>query len=85
MAAQAVAPSSSSTPSWANGPEVAAISQMVMGELAEVPPPPPELHPAATPTTRTALAAALPTTLRRRERSGSLARTACGFRKNRRA
>src|SRR5580693_3049095 len=64
MAAQAVAPSSSSTPSWANGPEVAAISQMVMGELAEVPPPPPgEAHPAATPTTRTALAAALPTSL----------------------
>src|SRR6202161_2222453 len=79
MAAQAVAPSSSSTPSWANGPEVAAISQTVMGELAEVPPPPPELHPAATPTTRTALAAALPTTLRRRERRGSLGRTGCAF------
>src|SRR6202042_2260012 len=54
MAAQAVAPCSSSTPSWANGPEVAAISQMVMGELAELPPPPPPLepHPAAAAPTR---------------------------------
>jgi hypothetical protein len=84
MFAQAVAPSSSLTPSWLKGPDVAPISQMVMGELAE-PPPPPELHPAATPTTRTALAAALLTTRRRRERSRSLAAAACGFRKNRRA
>ena len=38
MAAQAVAPSSSLMPSWANGPEVAAISQMVMGELADAAP-----------------------------------------------
>src|ERR1700744_1411272 len=50
MAAQAVAPSSSSTPSWANGPDVAAISQIVIGEFDELPPP--ELHPAATPATR---------------------------------
>ena len=58
MAAQAVAPSSSLVPSWAKGPEVAAISQMVMGELADAPPPPPELHPAATPATRSAPAVA---------------------------
>ena len=41
MAAQAVAPSSSLVPSALNGPDVAAISQMVMGELADAPPPPP--------------------------------------------
>ena len=40
-------------------------------------------NPAATPATRTALAAALPTTRRRRERSGSLARAAHGFLRNR--
>src|SRR6202012_1545296 len=56
MAAQAVAPSSSSVPSWAKGPDVAAISQMVMGELADPPPPPPELHAAAPPPTRRATA-----------------------------
>ena len=55
MAAQAVAPSSSLSPSWANGPDVAAISQTVRGVPdAALLPPPPELHPAARPATRTA-------------------------------
>ena len=81
MAAQAVAPSSSSVPSALNGPDVAAISQMVSWELAE--PPPPELHPAATPAARTAPAAAAPRTLSRRVGCGSLARTPCGLRKDR--
>src|SRR6201996_3909728 len=84
MSAQAVAPSSSSTPSTLNGPDVAPISQTVMGELAEVPPPP-ELHPAATPATRTMPAAAVPRARRRRGRCGSLAAAACGFLKKRRA
>src|SRR5215471_12508872 len=65
MAAQAVAPSSSLVPSALNGPEVAAISQMVMGELADPPPPPPELHAAASPATRTAPAAAPPSDFNR--------------------
>src|SRR6202012_4140784 len=85
VAAQAVAPSSSLVPSWANGPEVAAISQMVMGELAEAPPPPPELHPAATPATRSTPAAAPPRTFSRRMRGGAPATPAPGFLGKRRA
>src|ERR1700724_3856105 len=85
MAAQAVAPSSSSVPSALNGPDVAAISQMVMGELADAPPPPPELHPAATPATSSAPAAALPRTFGRRMRDGTLAKTVSGFLGKRRA
>src|ERR1700722_12391256 len=82
MSAQAVAPSSSLVPSWAKGPEVAAISQMTMGELAD-PPPPPELHPAA-PAMRSAPAAAPPRTFSRRARDGTLA-NAPGFLGERRA
>src|SRR6185437_9190749 len=83
MAAQAVAPSSSLVPSALNGPDVAAISQIVMGELAEPPPPPPppppELHPAATPATRSAPAVARPRTFSRRARDGTAAAAALGF------
>src|SRR5579863_1461630 len=80
MAAQAVAPSSSLVPSALNGPDVAAISQMVMGEPADPPPPPPpELHPAATPATRSAPAAARPRTFSRRGREGTPAGAAPEF------
>src|SRR5579859_4772892 len=82
MAAQAVAPSSSLVPSALNGPDVAAISQIVSWELPE--PPPPELHPAAAPATRTALAAAALRTLSWREGRGSLAGTPRAFRKKER-
>src|SRR6202161_922313 len=41
IAAQAVAPSSSSTPSWAKGPDVAPISQMTRGALDDPLAPPP--------------------------------------------
>src|SRR5215472_19043424 len=84
MAAQAVAPSSSLVPSALNGPEVAAISQMVMAELAP-PPPPPELHAAAAPATRSAPAAARPRTLSRPARDGTPAWTAGRLRGERRA
>src|SRR3984957_15136888 len=84
MAAQAVVPSSSLVPSWANGPEVAAISQMVIGELAE-PPPPPELHPAAAPASSSAPAAALPRAFSRRGRDGTVAGAAAGVRGESRA
>src|SRR5579871_2158963 len=79
MAAQAVAPSSSLVPSALNGPDVAAISQMVMGELADPPPPPPELHAAAAPATRSAPAAARPMTFSRRGRQGTPAGAALSF------
>src|SRR5689334_21860426 len=79
MAAQAVAPSSSSLPSALNGPDVAAISQIVMGELADPPPPPPEEHPAATPARRSAPAAARPRTFSRRATEGTRAGAAPGF------
>src|SRR6185437_11092017 len=70
LSAQAVAPSMSLVPSWLNGPDVAAISQMVLGELADPPPPPPppEERAAATPATRRAPAAARPRAFSRRAR-----------------
>jgi hypothetical protein len=83
--AHAVAPNSSSVPSWANGPDVAAISQMTMGEFADPPFPLPELQPAATVMTRTALAAALPTTRSRRERYRTLVKVEAAFLEKRRA
>ena len=86
MAAQAVAPSSSSAPSWANGPDVAGISKMVMeSSRSSPPPPPPGLHPAATPATRSALAAALPRTRSRRKRDGTRPDRHWASRKNERA
>src|SRR3984957_15615833 len=85
MSAQAVAPSSSLVPSWAKGPEVAAISQMVMGELADPPLPPPDEHPAATPATSSTPAAAPPRTFSRRRRGGTPAKAAPGFLGKRRA
>jgi len=84
---QATAPSSSLVPSWAKGPEVAAISQITSGEFALLPPPP-LLHPATMPATRTALAAAVPAILsgRRKRRAemkrGSSIKAPFGFGKD---
>src|SRR5215471_10388412 len=79
MVAHAFTPSPAFVPSEAKGPDVAASSQMMIGELADPPPPPPELHAAAAPTTRSAPAAARPRARSRRARDGTTAGAALGF------